>query len=222
MASSGHLGLATHLQAEPGSRGRCQMPEAGLRWRELRAPPRSRRKWSRPEPSVSQERRSTAATRPMAAYPYRPGPGAGPSAGAALPDQSFLWNVFQSAQAPPKVQSRQPGVAASSPWGSASIPLPSQPSLRVPEEGLPVWLLAAAWNMLPLCLGSSCSHCSCGRHVPPRLGGLRVSPPPLTRPGATCRSPEPHGPAARPWVPLVHASLCLAVTAESAWVCVIT
>uniref|UniRef100_A0A8C6AXX1 Programmed cell death 6 n=4 Tax=Cetacea TaxID=9721 RepID=A0A8C6AXX1_MONMO len=31
----------------------------------------------------------------MAAYPYRPGPGAGPSAGAALPDQSFLWNVFQ-------------------------------------------------------------------------------------------------------------------------------
>ncbi|XP_054434345.1 programmed cell death protein 6 isoform X2 [Pteronotus mesoamericanus] len=35
----------------------------------------------------------------MAAYPYRPGPGAGPSPGpamgAALPDQSFLWNVFQ-------------------------------------------------------------------------------------------------------------------------------
>ncbi|XP_058536043.1 programmed cell death protein 6 isoform X3 [Ochotona princeps] len=33
----------------------------------------------------------------MAAYSYRPGPGAGPgpSAGAALPDQSFLWNVFQ-------------------------------------------------------------------------------------------------------------------------------
>ncbi|XP_070102273.1 programmed cell death protein 6 isoform X6 [Equus przewalskii] len=31
----------------------------------------------------------------MAAYPYRPGPGAGPAAGAALPDQSFLWNVFQ-------------------------------------------------------------------------------------------------------------------------------
>ncbi|XP_039698816.1 programmed cell death protein 6 isoform X3 [Pteropus medius] len=33
----------------------------------------------------------------MAAYPYRPGPGAGPGpvAGAALPDQSFLWNVFQ-------------------------------------------------------------------------------------------------------------------------------
>ncbi|KAG8512350.1 Programmed cell death protein 6 [Galemys pyrenaicus] len=30
----------------------------------------------------------------MATYPYRPGPGAGP-AGAALPDQSFLWNVFQ-------------------------------------------------------------------------------------------------------------------------------
>ncbi|KAH0521521.1 Programmed cell death protein 6 [Microtus ochrogaster] len=34
---------------------------------------------------------------PMAAYSYRPGPGAGPgpAAGAALPDQSFLWNVFQ-------------------------------------------------------------------------------------------------------------------------------
>ena len=38
---------------------------------------------------------------PMAAYPYRPGPGAGPgpgpgpAVGAALPDQSFLWNVFQ-------------------------------------------------------------------------------------------------------------------------------
>uniref|UniRef100_A0A673T3B9 Programmed cell death 6 n=1 Tax=Suricata suricatta TaxID=37032 RepID=A0A673T3B9_SURSU len=31
----------------------------------------------------------------MAAYPYRPGPGAGPAGGAALPDQSFLWNVFQ-------------------------------------------------------------------------------------------------------------------------------
>ncbi|XP_076972895.1 programmed cell death protein 6 isoform X2 [Tamandua tetradactyla] len=33
----------------------------------------------------------------MAAYTYRPGPGAGhgPAAGAALPDQSFLWNVFQ-------------------------------------------------------------------------------------------------------------------------------
>ncbi|XP_072870981.1 programmed cell death protein 6 isoform X4 [Chlorocebus sabaeus] len=33
----------------------------------------------------------------MAAYSYRPGPGAGPgpAAGAALPDQSFLWNVFQ-------------------------------------------------------------------------------------------------------------------------------
>lgn len=35
----------------------------------------------------------------MAAYSYRPGPGAGPGpgpvAGAALPDQSFLWNVFQ-------------------------------------------------------------------------------------------------------------------------------
>ncbi|XP_014308281.1 programmed cell death protein 6 isoform X3 [Myotis lucifugus] len=35
----------------------------------------------------------------MAAYPYRPGPGTGPSpgppVGAALPDQSFLWNVFQ-------------------------------------------------------------------------------------------------------------------------------
>lgn len=34
---------------------------------------------------------------PMAAYSYRPGPGAGPgpASGAALPDQSFLWNVFQ-------------------------------------------------------------------------------------------------------------------------------
>ncbi|XP_069412261.1 programmed cell death protein 6 isoform X1 [Ovis canadensis] len=31
----------------------------------------------------------------MANYPYRPGPGAGPAGGAALPDQSFLWNVFQ-------------------------------------------------------------------------------------------------------------------------------
>ncbi|XP_035934334.1 programmed cell death protein 6 isoform X3 [Halichoerus grypus] len=31
----------------------------------------------------------------MAAYSYRPGPGAGPAGGAALPDQSFLWNVFQ-------------------------------------------------------------------------------------------------------------------------------
>uniref|UniRef100_A0A8C8Z968 PDCD6-AHRR readthrough (NMD candidate) n=1 Tax=Prolemur simus TaxID=1328070 RepID=A0A8C8Z968_PROSS len=33
----------------------------------------------------------------MASYSYRPGPGAGPgpTAGAALPDQSFLWNVFQ-------------------------------------------------------------------------------------------------------------------------------
>ncbi|KAF7470406.1 programmed cell death protein 6 isoform X3 [Marmota monax] len=33
----------------------------------------------------------------MAAYSYRPGPGSGPgpAAGAALPDQSFLWNVFQ-------------------------------------------------------------------------------------------------------------------------------
>ncbi|XP_036063030.1 programmed cell death protein 6 isoform X3 [Onychomys torridus] len=33
----------------------------------------------------------------MAAYSYRPGPsaGPGPAAGAALPDQSFLWNVFQ-------------------------------------------------------------------------------------------------------------------------------
>ncbi|XP_023440427.1 programmed cell death protein 6 isoform X3 [Dasypus novemcinctus] len=32
----------------------------------------------------------------MAAYSYRPGPGAGPGpAAAALPDQSFLWNVFQ-------------------------------------------------------------------------------------------------------------------------------
>ncbi|CAO2629182.1 Programmed cell death protein 6 [Lemmus lemmus] len=33
----------------------------------------------------------------MAAYSYRPGPGTGPgpAAGAALPDQSFLWNVFQ-------------------------------------------------------------------------------------------------------------------------------
>nr|XP_036871430.1 programmed cell death protein 6 isoform X2 [Manis javanica] len=33
----------------------------------------------------------------MAAYSYRPSPGPGPgsSAGAALPDQSFLWNVFQ-------------------------------------------------------------------------------------------------------------------------------
>ncbi|XP_039766418.1 programmed cell death protein 6 isoform X3 [Ornithorhynchus anatinus] len=33
----------------------------------------------------------------MATYPYRPGPGGGPGPGAAaaLPDQSFLWNVFQ-------------------------------------------------------------------------------------------------------------------------------
>ncbi|KAK2499415.1 hypothetical protein MC885_008291, partial [Smutsia gigantea] len=33
----------------------------------------------------------------MAAYPYRPSPGTGPgpAGGAALPDQSFLWNVFQ-------------------------------------------------------------------------------------------------------------------------------
>ncbi|XP_006876957.1 PREDICTED: programmed cell death protein 6 isoform X3 [Chrysochloris asiatica] len=33
----------------------------------------------------------------MAAYPYRHGPGAGaaPAPGSALPDQSFLWNVFQ-------------------------------------------------------------------------------------------------------------------------------
>ena len=30
-----------------------------------------------------------------AGWVYRPGPGAGPAAGAALPDQSFLWNVFQ-------------------------------------------------------------------------------------------------------------------------------
>lgn len=41
--------------------------------------------------------RVTAVHQPMAAYSYRPGPGAGPgpAAGAALPDQSFLWNVFQ-------------------------------------------------------------------------------------------------------------------------------
>ncbi|XP_004412072.1 PREDICTED: programmed cell death protein 6-like isoform X2 [Odobenus rosmarus divergens] len=31
----------------------------------------------------------------MATYSYRPGPGAGPAGGAALPNQSFLWNVFQ-------------------------------------------------------------------------------------------------------------------------------
>ncbi|XP_048224438.1 programmed cell death protein 6 isoform X3 [Perognathus longimembris pacificus] len=31
----------------------------------------------------------------MAAYSYRPGAGPSPAAGAALPDQSFLWNVFQ-------------------------------------------------------------------------------------------------------------------------------
>nr|XP_055181653.1 programmed cell death protein 6-like isoform X2 [Nyctereutes procyonoides] len=31
----------------------------------------------------------------MAAYSYLPGPGAGPAGGAALLDQSFLWNVFQ-------------------------------------------------------------------------------------------------------------------------------
>ncbi|XP_040610202.1 programmed cell death protein 6-like isoform X2 [Mesocricetus auratus] len=33
----------------------------------------------------------------MAAYSYCPGPGAGPgpAAGAQLPDQRFLWNVFQ-------------------------------------------------------------------------------------------------------------------------------
>ncbi|XP_005407048.1 PREDICTED: programmed cell death protein 6 isoform X4 [Chinchilla lanigera] len=36
-----------------------------------------------------------AGSLPMAAYSYRPGPGPGPAAGAALPDQSFLWNVFQ-------------------------------------------------------------------------------------------------------------------------------
>lgn len=41
--------------------------------------------------------RFTAVHQLMAAYSYRPGPGAGPgpAAGAALPDQSFLWNVFQ-------------------------------------------------------------------------------------------------------------------------------
>ena len=41
--------------------------------------------------------RVAAVHQPMAAYSYRPGPGGGPgpAAGAALPDQSFLWNVFQ-------------------------------------------------------------------------------------------------------------------------------
>uniref|UniRef100_A0A4W2GZ13 Programmed cell death 6 n=1 Tax=Bos indicus x Bos taurus TaxID=30522 RepID=A0A4W2GZ13_BOBOX len=46
-------------------------------------------------PAAPQPHLNSAAPRPMAAYPYRPGPGAGPAAGAALPDQSFLWNVFQ-------------------------------------------------------------------------------------------------------------------------------
>ena len=85
-------------------RGRCLATGPPQDWpRQLRRPPRklrgrpaqsrSRRKWSRPEPPASQGK--LAAPRPMAAYSYRPGPGAGPAAGAALPDQSFLWNVFQ-------------------------------------------------------------------------------------------------------------------------------
>ncbi|KAM4875234.1 programmed cell death protein 6 isoform 2-T2 [Thomomys bottae] len=42
----------------------------------------------------------------MAGYSYRPGPGAGPgpAAGAALPDQSFLWNVFQRSTSSPVLQ----------------------------------------------------------------------------------------------------------------------
>lgn len=44
---------------------------------------------------VPGEPQPSGASGSMAAYSYRPGPGAGPPGGAALPDQSFLWNVFQ-------------------------------------------------------------------------------------------------------------------------------
>lgn len=101
--------LAGHAAGRPGSgvAGQLAREEIGCaeprdlrgathflrprKWRGRRAPPPAE---AEAEPPRALQR---LRARPMAAYSYRPGPGAGPGpvAGAALPDQSFLWNVFQ-------------------------------------------------------------------------------------------------------------------------------
>lgn len=76
-------------------------------------------------PAAPQPHLRPAAPRPMANYPYRPGPGAGPAGGAALPDQSFLWNVFQ--------RCGQPGGRA----GAGRPPLPSVSAPGLPRPAPP-------------------------------------------------------------------------------------
>ena len=100
-------------------------------------------------------------------------------------------------------------------------------SLHVPEEGLPVWLPAAAWNVLPLCLGSSCSHCSCGRHLPPRCLELpwlttrarcglsfrwRIRGALCNSPGSGCLVPPDFSPCLFPLLILLCVSCCNKLT----------
>lgn len=110
----------------------------------------------------------------MAAYPYRPGPGAGPAAGAALPDQSFLWNVFQ--------RCGRPGGRA-----RAGLPFPRcQPrAFPVLPLGPQSGLLLAPW---PRGLQSS---------LPPGALGLQSGLPP----GALTPSARSPASLLAPWSP---------------------
>lgn len=111
--------------------------------------------------------------------------------------------------------------------------LPSSPctccaqSLHVPEEGLPAWLLAASWNLLPLCLGGSCLHCSCGRHVLPcclelpwlttraRCGlsfRWRIRGALCNSPGSGCLAPPDFSPCLFPLLILLYVSCCNKLT----------
>lgn len=100
---------------------------------------------------------TVASARPMAAYPYRPGSGAAPAAGAALPDQSFLWNVFQRCEGhvlgrarplrqphprrPPPATPR----ALPAPDAQASSPAPSPTATPSPYLPPPAALARHAW-----------------------------------------------------------------------------
>ena len=128
-------------------------------------------------PAAPQPHLCPAAPRPMAAYPYRPGPGAGPAGGAALPDQSFLWNVFQ--------RCGQPGGRA-----RAGLPFP-----RCQPRAFPVLPLRpqSGLTLAPWPLG--CSPASLLEPWPPRPAvrpsSWHPGPPACSVPRALTSSPPP-------------------------------
>ena len=133
-------------------------------------------------PAAPQPHLNSAAPRPMAAYPYRPGPGAGPAAGAALPDQSFLWNVFQRCgraggrgQASPSL-GVSPGPCPSCPSArSPALPWRPGPSARSPAPLLALWP-PGLLRVLSFDLLSAPGHFP-ERGAAARRFGLRPSPP---------------------------------------------